>query len=161
MHDRAALVGHHLDLDVPRLFDPLLDEHPAVAERRLGLGRRLRKRLAQLLGGRDHADAAPTPARRCLEHDRVADLLGGGLGHRDVLQAGGAGHHRDARPLGRLSSGHLVADGLHDGGGGTDEEQASLFARTRQRRHLGEEPVSGMHGVGARRHGGLDDHVHA
>ena len=157
MHDRAVLVGHDLDLDVPRLLDALLDEHPAVAERRLSLGRRLRKRLAQLLGRRDRADAAPAPARRCLEQDRVADLLGGRLGHRDVLHAAGAGHDRDAGALGRLPGGHLVADGLHDVGGRADEAQTGLRARARQRGHLGEEAVARVHGVGARRYGGLDD----
>ena len=131
----------------------------AVTERRLGLCRRLRERTAQLLGRRDHADAASAAARRRLEQDGVADLLGGGLGRRDVVHAARAGHDRHAGALGRLPRGDLVADRFHDAGRRADEAQACLRARTRQRGHLGEEAVAGMHGVGVRRHGGLDDRI--
>jgi hypothetical protein len=31
-----VLVAEHLDLDVARVLDELLEEHPVVAERRLG-----------------------------------------------------------------------------------------------------------------------------
>ena len=36
--DVAVLVAKHLDFDVAGIDDEFLDEHPVVAERRLGLG---------------------------------------------------------------------------------------------------------------------------
>ncbi len=49
--DVAVLVAQHLDLDVARVLDELLDEHAVVAEARLGLRAGEREALLGLLGG--------------------------------------------------------------------------------------------------------------
>ena len=43
--DRTQGIGENLDLDMPRAFDPLLDQHPRIAERALGLAARGLQRL--------------------------------------------------------------------------------------------------------------------
>ena len=71
-------VGDHLHLDVPGAGDQPLEEDGAVAE---GAQRLVAGALVGVLevgGGGHHADAAATAAGGGLEHERVADLVGGG-----------------------------------------------------------------------------------
>ena len=60
MDDVAVLVAEHLDLDVARIDDEFLDEHPVVAEGRQGLGAGTGNAVANL--GRRMGD--PHPCRR-------------------------------------------------------------------------------------------------
>src|SRR6185312_3009158 len=76
MHDVAVAVAEHLDLDVARLLDILLDKDPVVAKARAGLARRAAPALAQLGVVAGDAHALTAAARRRLEHDRVADVAG-------------------------------------------------------------------------------------
>ena len=92
----ALAVAHHLDFDVARLVEILLDVDAVVAEGGLGLGAGGRpgdRAVSSLL--RD-LHAAPAAAGRRLDDDRVADLRGGRhgfvLGRRLAL---GAGDHRE------------------------------------------------------------------
>ena len=48
VHDGAVVIAEHLELDVARALDVLLDVDVADAERRLGLALRGLERLAQL-----------------------------------------------------------------------------------------------------------------
>ena len=70
------LVAEQLDLDVARVLDELLDEHPVVAERVEPLALRRLEPLAHVrLGPRQpHALAAAPGAG--LHHHRIADLAG-------------------------------------------------------------------------------------
>ena len=78
VHDVAVRVAEHLDLDVARPDDRLLEVDGVVAEGALGLA------LRALVGGDelglvvDEAHALAAAAGRGLEHHREADLLGRG-----------------------------------------------------------------------------------
>ncbi len=74
----AVLVAQHLDLDVARVGDELLEKHPVVAERGGGFRGGAGKALGDLVGAVGDAHAlAPAPGRG-LDHHGIADLLGDG-----------------------------------------------------------------------------------
>src|SRR5262245_46974609 len=74
--DVAMPVAEHLDLDMAWIDDELLDEHAVVAERRFRLRAGAGETFGHLgLGARD-AHALAAAAGRCLDHHRIADLLG-------------------------------------------------------------------------------------
>ncbi len=125
----ARTVAHHLHLDVVRVDDDLLQVQPAVAERRLGLGRGRRVGRLELRRLGDRAHAAPAAARGRLEQHRIADLAGDPAGLVHAGQAAlGAGHERHAgRAHGALGEG-LVAQHLHRLGRRADEDQVVLLA---------------------------------
>src|SRR5215475_2229948 len=75
MDDVAVLVAKHLDLDVARIDDEFLDEHPVVAERGFRLRARARKTLGDFAGRMRDAHAFAAAAGGRLDHDREADLL--------------------------------------------------------------------------------------
>jgi len=127
--DVAVLVAQHLDLDVARALDELLDEDPVVAEAGLGLGAHGREALLDVLPAPGHADALAAAAGRGLDHDRIADLLGDLHGVGGVVDlADVAGHAGDAGGLGELLALDLVAHGLDGAGIGTDEDHALVGA---------------------------------
>ena len=118
--DMAMVVAEHLDLDVARRRDHLLDVERAVAERSLGFARRALVRVTDLAGFRHRAHALAAAARRSLEQHGETELLGrrervirpgDALGARHEWNTGGAHlglrarlvphplHH--ARPAGR------------------------------------------------------------
>ena len=105
----AVRVAEHLDLDVPRGRQHLLDVERRVAERRLGLGRRGAERVLEIGRRLDEPHALAAAARRRLEQHRVADLRRGrarGLDRRRALRPG---HGRHAGRLHRLPRRDLVA----------------------------------------------------
>ena len=153
-------VGDQLDLDVARLLDVFLDEHPIVGERRLGLiGRRHEAfpRLAVVVGD---AHALAAAAGRRLDHHRIADLLGDLhrlLGVGEGVQP--AGHRADAgleRQLFRLD---LVAHRMDGMRLGPDEGDLGLGQRLLELLLLRQEAVTGMHRLRAGLLAGLDDLV--
>ena len=155
-----VLVAQHLDLDVARVDDELLDEHAIVAEARLGLRAGRPEPLLGLLGVEGDAHALAAAAGRGLDHDGIADLggdLDGVLGIRDLAQV--AGHGRDLGLGRRLLALDLVAHGGNRARVGADEDDAGLLERDRERLALGQEAVARMHGLGARGAAGLDDLV--
>ena len=95
----ALAVAEHLDLDVARLGEILLEIDRVVAERRLGFDARVVEGVGQLVGGVGDLHAAAAAARRRLDDHRVADLVGDPQRLRLVvdraLRAGNAG---DAEP---------------------------------------------------------------
>src|SRR5690606_16734918 len=95
--EAALLVGQHLDLDVARLLDVLLDEDSLVAERRLGLAARRAEALGDLLLAARDAHALAAAAGRGLDHHRIADLVGDARRRRGIGDlADVAGHRADA-----------------------------------------------------------------
>ena len=154
------LVAEHLDLDVARIGDELLDEDAVVAERRFRLRARAGKAFRHfgLAVGDAHALAAA--AGRRLDHHRIADLLGDGDRLVVVLDdAEMAGHGRDFCGRGRLLRLDLVAHGGDGFGVRTDEDDAGFFQRLGEGLALGQEAVAGMHGLGAARLAGGHDLV--
>ena len=160
MNDVAMLVAQDLDFDMARIDDEFLDEHAVVAEGGFGLGTRARKTLGHLgLGMRDpHALAAA--ARRCLDHDRISDLVG------DLQRVLGVGDHAEMPGNGgyfgsrrRLLALDLVAHGGDRLGIGSDEDDAGPRQRLGKSLALGEKAVAGMHRLGAGAFAGVDDLV--
>src|SRR5690242_377312 len=74
MNALAKLICEHLNLNMSRLFDVLLDVNTAVIESRRRLGRRGLERFAQLVLRTHDAHAATTAAGRSLDDDGIADL---------------------------------------------------------------------------------------
>lgn len=108
----AVVVAQDLHLDVARPLDELLDKHPAVPERLLGLVRGANERVLELALTADHADAPAASAHRRLQDDREAGL-GGKLVGRLHFKEGlvGAGNHGHTTLDGQLAGGRLVAHG--------------------------------------------------
>jgi hypothetical protein len=72
----AVLVAEDLDLDVARLGEVFLDQHPAVAETRLA-SRWAACRAVKISSGLvDPAHALAAAAGARLDQDRIADLAG-------------------------------------------------------------------------------------
>ena len=135
MDDVAVLVAQHLDLDMARIDDEFLDEHPIVAEGRQGLGAGTGEAVANLDGGMGDPHALAAAAGRSLDHHRIADV-GGDL-HRLVLVGNDAEMAGDGRYAGasrRPLRFDLVAHRLDGGRIRPDENDAGAGQRLRQRR---------------------------
>ena len=154
------LVAEHLDFDVARIDDELLDEHAVVAERGLGLGAGAPEALGDLVPAMGDAHAlAAAPGRR-LDHHRIADLvgdLGGALGRFDRAEE--ARNGRDAGSVGEFLRFDLVAHRLDGARVGSDEDDAGVGERMRESGALGQESVARMDGLGACLLAGGDDPV--
>ena len=72
--DGAVMIAEHLELDVARALDVLLDVDVADAEGRFGLALRGLERLAQLRRGADDAHAAAAAAGHRLDDHREAEV---------------------------------------------------------------------------------------
>ncbi len=72
----AVRIAQHLDLDVARLLDELLDEHAVVAEAVARLVAARGEALEGFLVVEGHAQALAAAAGRGLDHHGVADVLG-------------------------------------------------------------------------------------
>src|SRR6185369_17238818 len=154
----AVLVAQHLDLDVARAFDELLDEDAVVAEAGFGLGLHGREALLDVLAGPGDADALAAAAGRGLDHHRIADLLGdldGVLGVADLADV--ARHGGDPGLLGELLALDLVAHGLDGLGVGADEDDLLLGQAPREAGVLGEEAEAWVNRLGAGQPDRLDD----
>ena len=137
----AKAVGQHLDFDVSRLFDVFFDEHAIVAETGSRFVGGPLKSVAAfvVVVGQTHPLAAA--AGTGLEHHRIADLAGDpNRVFRIVNHVGVAGHGVDARLLGELLGGDLVAHARQGVGLGTDEDDARprpvVRRRPRSRREI-------------------------
>ncbi len=158
VHDVAMGIAQNLDLDVPRILDELLDEHPVVAKRTLRLVSARGEAFAALDVVVRDAQALSPAAGGGLDHHRIADALGDrdgllGRGNRAVV-AGDRPH------LGRqceLLRGDLVAHCLHRVGLRADEDDAFLLQRSAEGRVLRQESVSRVDGLGAGVLARLDD----
>ena len=82
----AVLVAEHLDLDVARPHQELLDVHRVVAEARQRLRARGAKRRRQIRRRGHHPHALAAAAGGGLEHHRVAHRRGGALGAGEIGQ---------------------------------------------------------------------------
>src|SRR5690606_29545502 len=106
----AVGVGEHLELDVPWLYEVLLEVDRAVAEGPQGLlagGRELTLDLRRFV---DDAHPAATATGRRLEDHRIAHFGGQGAGRRGIRERTlAAGQHRHAGSGRRLPGLRLVA----------------------------------------------------
>jgi hypothetical protein len=153
-------VAQHLDLDVPRLLDELLDEHAVVAEAVARLVAAGGEAFESLLVVEGDAQALAAAAGGRLDHHGVADVLGNG----DGLLRGGYGvvvarDGVDARLLCQLLGGDLVAHGRDGVVLGADEGEAFFFHPAGELFVLRQEAVTGVDGLGAGLLRGGDDLV--
>ena len=150
MHAGAAAVAQHLDLDMARPAEILLEVDGVVAEGGLGLGAGQREGLARRLGVLDHLHAAAAAAGHRLDQHRIADLL---AERHDLVdradRPGRARHQRQAELLGGLLGHDLVAHHADVLRRGADEGEAVRLDRFGEAGVLRQEAVAGMDGVGA------------
>ena len=137
--DASVRVGEELHLDVPWSLEIALAVEGSVAERTLCLALRGREGVVQLAGIAHDAHAAATAARRRLDDQREADLLGRTLGKR--RDAGFARY-----PPGR----ELVSTQSQRIRRWPDPRQPGCVDRLCERGALGEKAVARMDRVGAR-----------
>ncbi len=158
--DVAVLVAQHLNLDVARVDDELLEEDAVVAEGVQRLGLHGGEALGHVVVRMGDADAlAPAPGRS-LDHDRIADLARDL--HRLVRrfdQAHVARHGRDARLGGELLGRDLVAHGVDRLGVRPDEGDALGLQTTRKPGVFRQEAEAGVHGLRPRLLHGVHDLV--
>ncbi|OIQ66527.1 hypothetical protein GALL_519010 [mine drainage metagenome] len=158
--DIAVLVAQHLDLDVARALDELLDEDPVVAEAGLGFRLHRREALFHVLPVPGDPDALAAAAGRGLDHHRIADVL------TDLDSVGGvvdlahmARHHRDIG-LGRELLGlDLVAHRLDGVRVRADEDDALGGQPLGEAGVPRQESEAWVNGLGAGLAAGVDDLV--
>ena len=155
--DVAMFVAEHLDLDVVRLVDELLDEDAIIAKRRDRFGASAVETLFRF--GSVERDAQPLAAAagRRLDHHRVADRLSDLHGLlRVVDQAHMTGHGAHAGFGRELLGGDLVAHRLDGVGVGADEDDLLVLQALGEAGILRQEAEARMDGFSA----GLADGVH-
>ena len=161
VHEVAVRVAQHLDLDVARLLDVLLDEDAVVAEARLRLGAAGGEAFARLAVVVRDAQALAAAAGGRLDHHRIADVARDAHGLVGVLDdVGVAGDRRDLRLLRELLRRDLVAHRRDRRVLRADEHDARRLELARERLVLRQEPVARMHGLRAGRLARGDDLVH-
>lgn len=117
-----------------------LEEHDAAAEGARGLLAGALVGVDELVRVGDHPDAAPAATGGGLEHERVADVLGGGQRRLDGVDTAAAPRrHRDADLLGDQLGADLVAELVHGLGARADEGHPDLLTQFREGRILGHE----------------------
>ena len=155
--DAARRIAEHLDLDMPRWCERLLQIERAVTEGCLRLRARRRERAFQLVFGDDQSHPLAASTGRGLHEDGKSEQARGGseLGEaRDSLRSR---HQRHARRAHLGLGEDLVAHPFHDLGGRSDEDQVRLLAGSHEGRVLREKAVPRMNRLAARRLGGRDD----
>jgi hypothetical protein len=160
VHHVAVRVAQHLDLDVARLLDELLDEHAVVAEAVARLVAARREAVGGVLVVEGHAKTLATAAGTGLDHHRVADVARDL--HRLLRRVDGVVPSRDgvdARLPGQLLGRDLVAHGRDAVVLGADEDETFVLHPAREGFVLGQEAVAGMDGLGPRLLRGVDDAV--
>ena len=141
----AMLVAKHLDLDMARLKNELLDKDTVVPEGRFRLGLHGREALFDFLViGRD-PDALAAPARGRLDHDRITDFLGNLHRFLGVFdQTHMAWHGRHAGLGSQLLGADLVAHRFNGVGVRADPTDPLFFKPFGEHRVFGQETEARM-----------------
>ena len=161
MHDAAMVIAQHLDLDVARVLEILLDVHVRHAECRLGFALRRLDRVPELLRRAHDAHAAAAAARCRFDDDRKAACIGELQRRFFALdRTVGARQQRQAGFLHRAPRARLVAHQANDFGIGADEPDVAGLADFREIGRFREKSVTGMDRVGAGDLRGADDRRH-
>ena len=158
MHDRPVLIAEHLELDVSRRVDVLLEVDVADAERGFRLALSRLYRMTQLAGRPHHPHPTSAAAGRRLDDDGIADVLGDL--ERLLLAFDGPIAPRQDRDAGFLHDAacpRLVPHEADDLRIGTDELDVAGFAYLGEVGALGKKAVPGVDRVGAGDLGSADD----
>ena len=154
----AVAVAEHLEFDVARVGEIFFHVDGVVAERRARFGRRLAHQAFELVVGLDDLHSAAAAARRRLDQDRIADLLGELVGLGDAGQrAVGAGHQRQAELGGSALGLDLVAHDPDMLGLRADPDDVVALDDLGELRIFRQEAVARVDGVGMDDLGGRDD----
>ena len=157
---RAVLVAQHLDFDVARVDDELLDEHTVIAEAGQALAPHAVEGLAHVGLAMREAHALAAAAGRGLHHHRIANAIGDLDGMFGVAYlADEAGDDTDLGLFGQFLRFDLVAHRCDRLGRGADEGDFVVAQQLGETLALGQEAVAGMHGLGAGLLAGLEDEV--
>ncbi len=160
MDDVPLAIAQNLDLDMPRLGDEFLEEHPIVAEGRAGFASRALECLAQVALAERDAHALAAAARGRLDHHREADRLRNA--RRQLRLPDRFGVSRDDADPGLLREPlgfDLVAHQPDRAGRRADEGDALGLERFGEDRVLGQKAVAGVDRLGAAAARGGDDRV--
>src|SRR5580704_13562600 len=145
MNDFAVLISQHLEFDMPRMLEKLLDVDVWRAKRLLRLAPRRFVGVQELFLFADHSHAAPAAARGGFNNERKANALSFLskllLALHDTFAAGHRGYseglHFPARAV-------LFAHHLNDFGRRPDKGDFRGFADLRKVGVFGEKPVAGV-----------------
>ena len=157
MHRLARGIREDLHLDVTRTLHGLLEEHPRVAERALGLAHGLGQGRSEFAEGLHAAHAAPAAAGHGFGEEREPDLVR--LGDERVHVVGGRrrAQHRHSGGDGVLLRRHLVAGHREHVGRRADEGDAVRGGLLGQLGVLRQESVPGVDGIRPALAGDADD----
>jgi hypothetical protein len=151
MHGVAMGVAENLALDMAGTLHQLFEIDFILAERRLCLAFGFGDFADKVLRVANGAHAPATAAPRCLQHDRIADLVGHS---RDFVHVVGKrlcrGYDRHADLDGEIAGRHLVAQPTHRLRPGADEDDAVLGAGIGEFRAFGQQAISRMDRVRTR-----------
>ena len=146
--DIALAVPDHLDLDVAGVADPPFKKHTGVAEVRLGQAGDAGEGSHKVVGTLAGLDADAPATAGGLEHDRIAERLGGRHRVFGVGQESGAPDQRHAGRRCRVAGGVLDPEQLQLLGRWPHEYEAGGLHPSREVSVFGEEPVTGVNGPG-------------
>ena len=158
----AVRIRKHLNLDVPRSFDVLLDVHGIIAEGVLRLTLRGAKCVGDLAGLVNHAHALAAATRGRLEQHGVAKLTRKLLGFRGVFER--LRRARNHRRSGSNREGARSRFGAHRRNRlcwRTNPDQARITHSLGEPLALGEKAVARMNGIGTNSLGDFDEIVTA
>jgi len=153
----AVAVREHLGLHVARILEVALDVDGGVGEVGLPLTLGRLERALGLLRAVDHLEPLAAAARSRLDRERPPELV---AEPHDVLGRGdrsrGSGHDRHAGGSHPLARRRLRAHDLDRRARRPDPDEPGPGDLAREARVLGQEAVAGVHGLGARALGDLE-----
>ena len=143
----ATAVAKNLHFDMARVLDVFLQKDAGFLE--VGACQPLHRLegLHQFVGAPDQAHADAAAAGRALQHHRVADARGLGLGVAGVGEQTGTRQQRHLVVLGEIARGVLQAKCAHLRRARPDEGDAGGGAVLGEAGVLGQEAVAGMDGL--------------
>jgi len=162
MQDLPVMITENLDFDMARPLDHLFQITLAVAEGGFRLATAFKHLVFQLIQRQDRPHSAAAAAPACLEHERIADLLGHAADFVHVVgQDFGCrndGHSGFDRGPSRRC---LVAKHPHGRGRRADEGDAGSFASIDEIRVFRQQAIAGVNCVRTRQPCDANDLVDA
>ena len=149
MRDVSMAVGDHLDFDMARLAEILLEIDGIVAKGSLGFGLRCTDGVLKVFLGLGDLHAPPAAASSGLHEHRIADLLGDLLRFADASHTAiGPWNTWHASIDHRLLGGDFVAHGADVLGFGANEDQPVRLDHFGELRVLRKKAVAGVNRIG-------------